>query len=474
MTARKPLLDILAAHLGAAHVLTGAADLAPFLAEARGVLTGAAAAVVRPRTTEEVGFVVTEAARAGVAVIPQGGNSGLVAGTAAAGGEAAGGGAIVVSLNRMDRVRSLDALDRAVTVEAGVTLKALRDAAAAADCLFPMSLASEGSARVGGLVSTNAGGTAVLRYGNMRELVLGLEIVLPDGRVWHGLRRLRKDNTGYDLKQLFIGAEGTLGIVTAATLKLFPRPRGTATAFAGFGTPDAALALLRRVQADASDVLTAFELIPAFAQSLVLEHLPGARAPLAGAHPWMVLIEFSSARADGDMALLEDLLGAALAAGEVDDVAMAQNDAHRARFWALRENITEALRHEGASIKHDVSVPVSRVAEFLDRAIALVGDALPGARPCPFGHLGDGNIHFNLSQPPGMSRAAFLAQGDRVNRLVHDLAVAMDGSFAAEHGIGRARRDELHRLKDAVSLDLMARLKAALDPDGLLNPGAVL
>jgi FAD/FMN-containing dehydrogenase len=467
MDSQSDFLRRLAERLGPQGLITDPDDMAPYLAEERGAYRGQAIAVARPRTADEAAFLVAEAARASVPIVPQGGNTGLVGGAVAAGG-------LVLSLARLDRIRGVDPFDRALTAEAGVTLKAVQDAALAAGCLFPLSLGSEGTARIGGLVSTNAGGTAVLRYGNMRELVLGLEAVLPDGRIWNGLKVLRKDNAGYDLKQLFIGSEGTLGIVTAAVLRLFPQPRSRAAAFVGLATPQAALLLLKRMQDAADDGLTGFELLPSLAIELVLQHMPGTVRPLANRHAWYVLVELSSPR-EADLAgLLEGILAESYEAAETADAAVAASEAQRTGLWRLREVIPEARRRDGASINHDVSVPVSRIPDFLDRGLALAERAVPGVRACPFGHMGDGNIHFNLGQPPGADPAVFLAERERLNRIVHDLVHELGGSIAAEHGIGLLKRDELARYADPVALDLMRTLKRALDPAGLLNPGKVV
>jgi FAD/FMN-containing dehydrogenase len=462
------LLATLAQRLGAGHVLTTEGDMAGYLAESRGLYKGSALAVVRPRDTEEVAFVVRECAAAGAAVVPQGGNTGLVGGGVPFGG-------VVLSLARLDRVREVDAVNATLTVEAGCTLKAVQDAAEAADCLFPLSLASEGSCRIGGNLATNAGGTAVLRYGNARELVLGLEVVLADGRVWNGLKGLRKDNTGYDLKNLFVGSEGTLGIITAAVVKLFPRPRAKATAFAGFASPADALRLFERLRAVAGDTLTAFEYMPRFALEVVLKHAPGAVRPLAGDHNSYALIELTSPREDADLqGVFETVLGEAIESGLVEDATIGASEGQNKALWYLREMLSEVQGREGGSIKHDVSVPVSRVAEFIEVATAACEVAMPGVRVCPFGHFGDGNIHFNLSQPVGMDKAAFLAEWERFNRIVHDIVQAMNGSISAEHGIGLLKRDELPHYKDPVAVDLMRTLKAALDPQNILNPGKVV
>jgi len=462
------LLDRLAAIVGPRHVVTDAETMAPYLVEQRGLWQGRAPAVLRPGTTAEVAEVVAACAGAGAALVPQGGNTGLVGGQVPF-------GALLLSLSRLDRIRALDPLDLSVTVEAGCTLATLQAAASEAGCLFPLSIASEGSAQVGGALATNAGGTAVLRYGNMRDLALGLEVVLPDGRVLDVLSRLRKDNTGYDLKDLFIGAEGTLGVITAAVLKLYPAPRAQATAFIGVGDPQAALALLRRFRAEAGDLLTSFELMPRFGIDCVLAHIPGTRDPLGAPHAWYVLAELTSPRRGDDLNdLLLAVLGDAAEAGEVMDAALAASRAQAAAFWHLRETMSEAQKGEGGSIKHDISVPVALMADFIVETGALCAARLPGVRLCPFGHLGDGNIHFNLSQPEGMEKAAFLDLWPDFNRLVHDRVAACGGSISAEHGIGLVKREELMRYKSPVALDLMRRIKAALDPAGLMNPGKVL
>jgi FAD/FMN-containing dehydrogenase len=462
------LIETLAARLGAAAVLTEAGDMAGHLVEARGLYTGEALAVVRPRDRDEVAFVLRECASAGVPVVPQGGNTGLVGGGVPYGG-------IVLSLGRLDRIREVDPVNATITVEAGCILKSVQDAADSAGYLFPLSLASEGSCRIGGNLATNAGGTAVLRYGNMRELTLGLEVVLADGRIWNGLKGLRKDNTGYDLKDLFIGSEGTLGIITAAVLKLFPKPQARVTAFIGCASAGDALKLFERLRGAAGDQLTAFEYMPPFGLDIVLKHSPGAVRPLAGSHAAYALIELSTPERDADLqGRLEAILGEAFEEGLVEDAAIGASEAQAAALWQLRERLSEVQRLEGGSIKHDVAVPVSRVAEFIDEATVACEAEMPGLRVCAFGHFGDGNIHFNLSQPVGMDKAAFLAHWERFNRIVHDIVHRMNGSISAEHGIGLIKRDELTLYKDEVALDLMRSLKRALDPHNILNPGKVV
>lgn len=463
-----PLLDRIAQRIGAQHVLTAPEDIALHLREERGLYDGRTPAVVKPGSTEEVAFVVKACAEAGVKIVPQGGNTGLVGGQMPF-------GELLVALTRLDKIRHVDPLDMTMTVEAGCILDTVHKAAEAVGCLFPLHIASQGSCRIGGNLATNAGGTAVLRYGNAKELVLGLEVVLADGRVWNGLKRLRKNNAGYDLKQLFLGTEGTLGLITAAVLKLFPAPVQRSTAFLAVPDPESALKLLHRLRGIAGDGLTTFELMAEFGIATVLKHMKGTVRPFSDIYEWYVLAEFSAPTRAYDLAsLMESGLEAAMEAGEVVDAVIATSEAQADALWRLREDMSESQKYEGGSIKHDVSVPVSRVPEFLARALPAVIEALPGIRPCPFGHVGDGNIHFNLSQPEGMDKAAFIDMWDHFNRIVHDIVADMDGSFAAEHGIGKLKAHELAHYADPVALDLMHRLKDTLDPQHLLNPGKVL
>ncbi|RLJ62843.1 FAD-binding oxidoreductase [Sulfurisoma sediminicola] len=462
------LPEALAAIVGAPHVLSAAADTAPYCTDWRGRYVGSALCVVRPGSTAEVAAVVKACAAAGVAVVPQGGNTGLCGGATPTQGE------VVVSLVRLNRIRAIDSANNTLTVEAGCTLAAVHEAAASAGRLFPLSLAAEGTATIGGNLSTNAGGVQVLRYGNARELCLGLEVVLPDGQVWDGLRGLRKDNTGYDMKHLFIGAEGTLGLITAAVLKLFSRPRQTATAWAAVADPAAAVALLTRLREHIGGRVTAFELVARPALDLVLKNVPGSRDPLAGRPPWQVLIELSDTM-DFDLAApLEVVLAAAMEDGAVSDAVVAQSDAQVRALWALRENISEAQKIEGVSIKHDISLPVSRIAEFIARADAALEAAFPHVRIVCFGHVGDGNLHYNQSKPAAQDNVAFIAQTDAVNRLVHDLVHELGGSISAEHGLGQLKRTEILRYKSATEMEMMRAIKQALDPRGLMNPGKVL
>ena len=463
-------LQACAAIIGAAHVVTDASDMAPALQEPRGLFHGHARAVLRPGSVAEASQLMALCNAQHVPVVPQGGNTGLVGGQT----PDAGGQAVVLSLARLTRVREIDAASSTMIVEAGLTLAGAQAAAESVDRLYPLSLASEGSCTVGGNLATNAGGTAVIAYGNTRDLVLGIECVLADGRVLSNLSKLKKDNTGYDLKHLFMGSEGTLGIITAATLKLFARPRAVEAAFVGLASPGQALALLERARASFGAMLTAFEIIPRIGLDFVLRNANGARDPLGIAHAWYVLIEFSGQDCAAVLQDMTGLLAAALEAGEIEDAAVAASHAQRGDFWRLREALSDAQRPEGGSIKHDVSVPVALVPVFIDEATRAVEAFLPGARVVAFGHLGDGNIHFNVSQPVGADKAEFLAKWHAVNAVVHGIVLAHCGSVSAEHGIGQLKRALLAQVKDPVALQVMRTLKAALDPRGILNPGKVL
>ena len=459
------LIQALAEIVGSAYVLTEAADLAPFLTDWRGRYRGAACCVVRPGSTAEVAAVVKACVLAGVPIVPQGGNTSLCG--AATPDQA--GRAVVLSLGRLNRVLALDPQNNTITVEAGCTLAQIQAAAQAADRLFPLSLASEGSCQIGGNLSTNAGGVQVLRYGNTRELTLGLEVVLPSGEVWDGLRGLRKDNTGYDLKHLFIGAEGTLGVITGAVLKLFPLPRRQTTCWLNVASPAAAVALLAEAKTAFDAQLTAFELVSEVSLALVLKHIPQARRPGLAAS-WYVLAEFSDAPPEQ----VEAWLGQCLAAELIEDAVLAGSLAQARELWALRENISEAQKIEGVSIKHDIAVPVSAIPEFLARADAELKAAFPGIRVVAFGHVGDGNLHYNLSKAEAGDNAAFIASQPQVNHIVHDLVHALNGSISAEHGLGQLKRDEILRYKSAVEIAMMRSVKLALDPQGLMNPGKLL
>ena len=463
-------LDAIRAAVGPGGFSDTPADIAPFLREHRGLYQGETALFVQPASTEAVAKVVSICAQAKIAIVPQGGNTGLVGGQIPFPGDHA----ILLNLSRMNKVRALDPDNDTITVEAGCTLAALQQAAEAADRLFPLSLASEGSCQIGGNISTNAGGNAVLRYGNMRDLVLGIEAVLPDGRIWNGLRGLRKDNTGYDLKQLFIGGEGTLGIVTAAVCKLFPRPRSVATALVAVPDVAAAVSLFGRLKQTSGDRLTAFELIPRIGIDFVTRHIPGARDPLTKAVDWYVLAELSSAGEEDLRHRLEAALATALEEGLASDAAIAESGAQASALWALRENLSDVQKLEGGSIKHDISVPISAIPAFITEASKAVTAALPGIRPVPFGHIGDGNVHFNLSQPPAMDRDAFLDRWAEFNRIVHDIAAGLGGSISAEHGLGFMKRDEITHYKSAVEIDMMRAVKRALDPQNIMNPGKLV
>ena len=465
------LLERLEAVVGAKALIRDPAEMAPYLREPRGLFHGRGRCVVRPGSTAEVAEVVRLCAAAGVPMVPQGGNTGLVGASV----PFEGGEEVVLSLGRLNRIRAVDPVNDTITVESGCILQQVQGAAAAADRLFPLSLGAEGTCQIGGNLSTNAGGIQVLRYGNMRALVLGLEVVLPDGRVWDGLRGLRKDNTGFDLKQLFIGGEGTLGVITAAVLRLFPRPKDKITAFAAVSDVAAAVELLGRVRGAAGDSVTSFELIPRLALEIAVKHIAGVADPLAAPHAWYVLVELWSEAADSGLrAALEEALAQAYDDGLVADATLAAKEAQSQDLWRIREAIVEAQKFEGGSIKHDVSVPISAVAAFVARACAEIEAMIPGSRPLAFGHIGDGNIHLNVSQPPGAERAAFIARWSEVNRAVHDIVVALEGSISAEHGIGRLKLAENLHYKPPLEIELMQRIKQALDPDTLMNPGKVV
>jgi FAD/FMN-containing dehydrogenase len=455
----------------AGRLLTDPADTAPFLTDWRRKWRGRALAVAQPDSTDDVAAVLRWCHAQRVPVVPQGGNTGLSGGATPDGT----GQALLLSLTRLQRIRSVDPVNQTIEAEAGVTLQALQDAAREAGRLFPLSLAAQGSCTIGGNLATNAGGVQVLRYGNARELCLGLEVVTPDGRVWNGLRALRKDNTGYDLRDLYIGSEGTLGVITAAVLKLFPLPAAQLTAFVAVPSVDAAIALLQRAQSRLGAGLTAFELMGDACIALVERHVPAARLPLAERSPWYVLIELSDTREEAHAATaLEALLEAALEEGVAVDAAVSSNLAQLRALWALREDISESQGAEGPAIKHDIALPISRIAAFVESTTTAVAQAFPGLRPICFGHLGDGNLHYNFSPARGQDQAAFIALEGPVNRLVHDAVAAAGGSISAEHGLGVLRRDESARYKSAVELQLMHAIKTALDPLNLMNPAKVL
>jgi D-lactate dehydrogenase (cytochrome) len=453
--------------VGERQALTETADIAPYVTEERNLFHGRSPLVLRPGSTAEVAAICKLASAHRIALVPQGGNTGLV------GGQTPHNGEVVVSLKRMDKIRDIDTASNTMICEAGVVLQVAQKTAADVDRLFPLSLGAEGSCTIGGNLSTNAGGTAALAYGVAREMALGLEVVLADGRILNALSKLKKDNTGYDLRNLFIGAEGTLGIITAASLKLFPKPRAVETAFVGLKSPDDALKLLSIAQAEAAGALTSFELIAHIALDFSVRHAMGNRDPLSSKHPWYVLMELSSSRDDA-RATLEAILEKGLEDGIVDDAAIAESMAQRIAFWKLREDISAAQKPEGGSIKHDISVPVAAVPAFIAEANEAVVKQFPGARPVPFGHLGDGNIHYNVSQPIGANAADFLARWHEVNAVVFAIVLRMGGSISAEHGIGVLKRNELPDVKDKVAIELMRSFKALLDPLGIMNPGKVL
>ncbi|CCB67723.1 MULTISPECIES: FAD-binding oxidoreductase [unclassified Hyphomicrobium] len=470
-TLSESLITRFAKIVGETNALTRAEDQGAYLHEWRDRYTGSTPVVLRPGSTDEVSRILTLAHAEDVAVVPQGGNTGLVGGQIPSGD----GSEIVLSLARLKGIRNVDAIGGTMIVEAGVTLTEAQNAAKAAGRLFPLSLASEGSAQIGGVLATNAGGTAVLAYGNARSLALGLEAVLADGRIWHGLRRLKKDNTGYDLRDLLIGSEGTLGIITAASLKLFPMPAERETAIVAFDTPDAAMKLFRRAESEAGSSLTAFELWAHRAQEFALKYMPNVRDPFTDDYPWYALIELSNGGKGTRIAnTIEPLLTSAHGQGLIRDATIARSLRQAEDFWRLREAFSEAQKSAGGSIKHDISVPVALIPEFLQRAAKVVDGVCPGALPVPFGHFGDGNLHYNVTQPEHMDKAQYLALWDTMSDAIFELVTELGGSISAEHGIGQMKRDVLKRYKSEVELDMMRAIKKALDPKGILNPGKVL
>ena len=464
-----PLMDALSRVLGPRGLRLDDTDTAAAGQDWRRLYDHPPVAVLRPADTAELAEAVRLCVSAGVAITPQGGNTSMVGG-----GVPSGPGQVVVSLARLNRIRAVDPVDLTLTLEAGVTLKAAQEAAAAAECLLPLSISSEGTAQIGGVLATNAGGNNTVRYGNARDLVLGLEAVMPDGTVWNGLRRLRKDNTGYCLRQLLVGAEGTLGIITAAVLKLAPAMRQREVALCAIPSTEAALALFARFQRHDPAALQAFEYMGGAGMELVLRHIPGAVLPIAPAAHY-ALVDLATARAGEDLrAALENVLEAAMEDGTVSDAAIAASDAQRLAIWKLREEHAEAQKREGASVKNDVSVPVSHVPELLRRGEEAVAALIPGVRCVAFGHIGDGNIHFNFEQPVGMDAAAFLARDHAIMDAVGTVVRELDGSFSAEHGVGQLKPYMMPDWRGGAELEAMRRIKAALDPAGLMNPGKVL
>ena len=470
----RPFADLLSGLqriVGPAGLLTEPEDTAAYALEHRGNYPGKALAVVRPASVEEVSQVVRACAQRGARLIPQGGNTGLVGGST----PDESGQEIVLSLGRMNRIRDINPQDNTMTVEAGCILQNIQEAAAAQNRMFPLTLGSEGTATIGGNLSTNAGGDQVIRYGNTREQALGLEVVLADGRIWHGLSSLRKDNTGYDLKHLFIGGEGTLGVITAATLKLYPVARQQATAWIAIRSPADAVSLLSFLRENLGDRVTAFEIMARETVNLVLMHFPAMREPLPEAAPWVILAEVSETSVRVPLQEeFETVLAEAMERELVLDVALAASEQQSKAMWDIRSHIPEAQRKDGPSIKHDISVPISRIAEFVEVAVPAMNAIVPDIRCITFGHVGDGNLHFNQSKPASISKEAFLERAAAIHEVVHEAAARVNGSISAEHGIGRQKQDILIRYKDPVAISLMISIKQALDPSNLLNPGRLL
>lgn len=457
----------LAAVVGDKYAITDPDEMTAYMTEWREIWTGKSPLVLRPASTDEVSKILAIAHETESAIVPQSGNTGLVGGQI----PFETGDEVVLSLDRMTRIRNVDPVNNSITVDAGVTLKVVQEEAEKVERLFPLSLESEGSCRIGGNLSTNAGGLGVLAYGNARDLCLGLEVVLADGRIWNGLKSLRKDNTGYDLKNLFIGAEGTLGVITGAVLKLFPHPNNRATAFVALPSVKAALDLLTLARQRSSSPVTAIELFPRNGLEFTIKHFQ-VRDPFAQAAPWYVLIELSGS---GDLdSLIAEILGDAAERGIVLDATIAQSEARRKDIWFIRQAIVEVQKREGGSIKHDISVPISELPAFVEAGFAAIQSFMPGARPMPFGHIGDGNLHFNVSQPIGMDKHAFLAEWQAMNEVVFAVVLKHGGSISAEHGIGRLKRDMMTKIKSPVELQMMRDVKKMFDPKGILNPNKVL
>lgn len=465
------LRDRFIAIVGAANALTVATDIAPYLTENRGLYHGTSPLVLKPGSTDEVSKIMALASETGTVIVPAGGRTGHVGGQVPREGQQD----VILSLARLNKIRDIDPVGNVIVADAGCILDEIHKAADAVNRLFPLSLGSQGSCQIGGNLSTNAGGTAVLVYGNMRQLCLGLEVVLPTGEIWDGLRRLKKDNSGYDLRDLFIGSEGTLGVITGAVLKLYPKPLGHEVAFVGLKSPNEALKLFEKASAICGTSLTGFELMPRIGVDFTTRHIPNVRDPLPTAHAWYALIDISTSdSSETASTMMQAVLEQGLEAKLVDDAVVASSVAQQKAIWHMRESMSEAQKPEGGSIKHDVSVPVARIPAFMQEAEEAVLKAMPGARVCAFGHLGDGNIHYNISQPIGADKAEFISRWHEINTVVHDIVRAHGGSISAEHGVGQLKRDELAQTRPAIETELMTRIKHAFDPAGIMNPGKMI
>ncbi|MCF1467444.1 FAD-binding oxidoreductase [Agrobacterium vitis] len=465
------LLERFIAIVGPTNALTDQADITPYLTENRGLYHGASPLVLKPGSTEEVSKILALASETKSPIVPVSGGTGLVGGQVPRDNSSD----ILLSLERMNRVREVDPVGNVIVADAGCILADIQKAANDVNRLFPLSLGSEGSCRIGGNLATNAGGTAVLVYGNMRQLCLGLEVVLPTGEIWNGLRRLKKDNSGYDLRDLFIGAEGTLGVITGAVLKLYPQPLGHEVAFVGLKSPVEALALFEKASALCGPALTGFELMPRIGVDFTSRHIPNVRDPLASVHDWYVLVDIATSDAvETARTMMHDVLEQGVEAGLIEDAVVAGSVAQQKALWHMRESMSDAQKPEGGSIKHDVSVPIAQVPAFMRQAEEAVLAAMPGARVCAFGHLGDGNIHYNISQPIGADKAQFIGRWREINKVVHDIVRAHGGSISAEHGVGQLKRQELAETRPDIETVLMTRIKQAFDPAGIMNPGKVV